>query len=511
MTDKTQVETSDRGASENAPAVEHADEGAALAEFGYQQELPRVLKLWSNWAIGFAFISPVVGLFTVFQLGLANAGVWWIWSVPVVVVFQLIVALSYSSLAARWPIAGGIYQWSKRLVGPRYGWWSGWYYIAALILSASLTVYAGAIFLGTLLGVDPGPTSNHVYLALGLLAITTLVNAIGLKLLKIVVNFGVAAEIIASVIIAFVLLLFFRAVPVSAVFDSTTPTLPGPVIPALIAAIASSAWVIVGFDACGSVAEETHDARRQVPRAMVLSVIAVGVVDMIAAVGWTLNIPEGQYAGDPISAAVTQSLGQWARTPFLLVVLTSFVACAIATQGAATRVIYSLSRDRQLPGSKYWKTVTKFNETPTPALLLVAVLSALAFLYANALSVLVNFTAAAYYIGFLCPVAALLYHRLKRNWIDPTESPYNFGPTVNTVLCFVAVVWLVSMIVNIAWPRTPDLAWYYNYGFFVGLGGWGILGILYVLLKHPFRGPHSNTIADVHPGHPLTEREPSDV
>jgi len=471
----------------SSDSVTHHDESAALAEFGYTQELPRVLRLWTNWAIGFAFISPVVGLFTVFPLGVANASVMWIWSVPVVVVFQSIVAISYSALAARWPIAGGIYQWSKRLVGIRFGWWAGWYYIAALILSASLTVYAGAIFLGTLLNVDSGPPGNHILLALGLLAAVAFVNSIGLKLLKVVVNFGVGSEIIASILVAFTLLIFFRAVPVGHVVDSHNAGIPGSSIPALVAAIGSSAWVIVGFDACGSVAEETNDARRQVPRAMLLSVLAVGGVDIIAAVGWTLSIPQGQYAGDPISAAVVAHLGAWARIPFLLVTLTSFIACGIAVQGAATRVIYSFARDRQIPGARFWRIVTKFNESPTPAVMLVAVLSAGAFLYANTLNVLVNFTAGAYYIGFLCPVGALLYARLRGRWADPPESPYNFGRLGNVVVCAVAVVWLVAEVVNIAWPRATYEAWYYNYGFFVGLGGWAAVGLLYLWLGRPFR------------------------
>jgi amino acid transporter len=497
---------SNQGNAEGSAAAQ--DESSALAEFGYKQELPRVLKLWTNWAVGFAFISPVVGLFTVFPLGVANAGVMWIWSVPVVVFFQGVVAITYSGLAARWPIAGGIYQWSKRLVGPRFGWWAGWYYIAALILSASLTVYAGATFLGTLLNVDPTPTTNHVLLALGLLAVITFVNAVGLKLLKIVVNFGVGAEIIASILVAVTLLIFFRAVPVSHVVHPHAAGISGSGLVALVAAISSSAWVIVGFDACGSVAEETTDARRQVPRAMLLSVAAVGVVDLISAVGWTLAIPQGQYSGDPISDAVTSHLSSWSHYPFLLVILTSFTACGIATQGAATRVIYSFSRDKQLPGARYWKIVTKFNQSPTPAVFLVAVLSAAAFIYANGLNVLVNFTAGAYYIGFLCPVGALLIARLRGRWTDPKDSPYNYGRRWNTVLCVVAVVWLLAEIVNIAWPRSPGQAWYLNYGFFVGLGGWAVLGLLYVLIGRPFRGPHGNTIPDVHPGHPLTEPEP---
>ena len=76
------------------------------------------------------------------------------WSVPIVIVGQLLVALVYAQLAARWPIAGGIYQWSRRLVGPRYGWWAGWIYIWALILTLSTVAYGGGGFLGQLVGVD---------------------------------------------------------------------------------------------------------------------------------------------------------------------------------------------------------------------------------------------------------------------------------------------------------------------------------------------------------------------
>ena len=56
-----------------------------LEEFGYKQELPRVLRLWTNWAIGFAFISPIVGLYTVVALGAATVGPAWVWSVPIVI------------------------------------------------------------------------------------------------------------------------------------------------------------------------------------------------------------------------------------------------------------------------------------------------------------------------------------------------------------------------------------------------------------------------------------------
>lgn len=44
-----------------------------LADLGYAQELPRVVRLWTNWAVGFAFISPIVGLCTIVALGATTA------------------------------------------------------------------------------------------------------------------------------------------------------------------------------------------------------------------------------------------------------------------------------------------------------------------------------------------------------------------------------------------------------------------------------------------------------
>ncbi len=118
-----------------------------LEELGYKQELPRILRFWTNWAIGFAFISPIVGLYTVVALGAQTAGPAWVWTLPIVIGGQLLVALIYAQLATRRPVAGGIYPWSRRPIGPKYGWWAGWFYMWALILTLSTVAYGGGFFL----------------------------------------------------------------------------------------------------------------------------------------------------------------------------------------------------------------------------------------------------------------------------------------------------------------------------------------------------------------------------
>jgi len=50
------------------------------------------------------------------------------WSWPIVALGQTLVALNFAELSSHFPIAGSIYQWSKRLSGHSLGWFTGWIY-----------------------------------------------------------------------------------------------------------------------------------------------------------------------------------------------------------------------------------------------------------------------------------------------------------------------------------------------------------------------------------------------
>ncbi|GAA4942785.1 amino acid/polyamine/organocation transporter (APC superfamily) [Actinomycetospora succinea] len=468
----------------------HAEDDRLLNEFGYRQELPRVLRFWTNWALGFAFISPIVGLYTVVALGAQTAGPAWVWVLPIVLVGQLFVALVYAHLASRWPLAGGIYQWSRRLIGPAYGWWAGWIYMWALVLTLSTVAYGGGFFLGQLLGWEEPTTAQSVLLGLIVMAIFTSVNAAGLHLLRWVVNIGIACELVASIGIGVVLISLFRVEPVSVLVDTSLTPDGVPFLPAFIAALAIGGWVILGFDACGSVAEETREPRRQVPRAIVVSLITVGAVDMLAACALVLAHPDigaviSGASADPVSDAVVAGLGEWAAKPFLVVVVIAFIACGIAVQATGVRVVWSYSRDGMLPLSRVWRRVSTRNQTPLYAVALVAVLSALAFVYANALTVLVAFATGAYYVGFLAPVVALLYLRLRGRWRG-AKGERGVG-TAGLVINIVAVLWLTFELINIAWPRDLGLPWWQTYAFLLGLACFGAVGLAYFLVSRPDR------------------------
>ncbi len=97
-----------------------------LASFGYRQELHRTLGQFSSFAAAFSYISILTGMFQLFYFGFGVAGpaFWWSW----IIVFagQFAVALCFAELAARYPIAGSVYQWAKQISGTAVAWFAGW-------------------------------------------------------------------------------------------------------------------------------------------------------------------------------------------------------------------------------------------------------------------------------------------------------------------------------------------------------------------------------------------------
>ncbi len=459
-----------------------------LERLGYRQELSRSLNLWNNWALGFAFISPVVGLYAIIGLGMATAGPAWFWTLPVVLAGQLLVALVFAELASQFPIAGGIYQWSRRLVGPTYAWFAGWGYLWTVMLTVTAIAYFGGIFLAALLGAEPGE-GELVLWAIAVLVICTAVNLAGLHLLRYVVNVGISAELVASVITGVLLLLFFREHSFGSLFESlgTEANFDGSFFAAFFASMAFTGWAFVGFDSCGAISEETRDPTRQVPRAILISLLSVATVIILSAAAIELAVPSqadvvsGEVA-DPVIVAVTEAFGSGFEKPFLLVVVIAFVACGIAVQATAARIAYSFARDDMLPASRALRRISPRNQVPVIATLVTATISGLALVFSEAQQTLVAFGSGGYYICFFLVCAAALFARATGRWRP--AGPFSLG-RLGLPINVVAVVWLAVEGLNIAWPRLEGQPWYQRWAIpFIALCLL-VSGIVYVLTARP--------------------------
>ena len=446
------------------PGTTPLADDADLESFGYTPELRRTLDLLASFSIAFSYISPVVGVYTLFGFGLATGGPAYLWSLPVVVLGQLLVVLVFCELSVTYPLAGALYQWARRLVGPRFGWFVGWIYGWALVITIAAIDLGAAPYLAELLRIEVTRT-NTVLLAASLLVVHTAINWEGVRGTALITKAGLVTEVVATVVIAGALFLSGDLASPDTLFSRE---IPGGIAggPALLAASLAMAWVFFGFESAADVAEEVVDPARRVPRAMILSLLGAALVTFVLVVALVLAAPDLRAAAaDPARAIpmiLEAHLGPLVLRALLVLLMFAFVSCAGAAQAAAARLLYSYARDGMLPGSAWLRRVSTAHKVPANATLftagaalLVVGLSYVDVGRVNVNALVVSYAVVGIYLSFQAVVAARLVAGLRG--FKPRSGPGLFSlGALSAPVAVAALVYGIGMIVNLCWPRPAD-------------------------------------------------------
>jgi amino acid transporter len=402
---------------------------AHLRALGYEEKFERKISLWSNFALGFLYLSPLVGVIALFSMGLTTAGPPSIFWIAVVGLGQLLVALVFGEIVSQFPIAGGLYQWARRLWSGKYAWIMSWIYIAGVIIGITTTALFSADFVAALLfgsASDPAAATSpgqRFVIAIVVTAIGLALNATGSKTLARIASIGLAAELIGVIAVGLFMLIFKRHNPVSIFFD-TFGTGTGGYFGTFLAASLVGLLLFYGFEACGEVAEETPNPGRVIPRSMQMTVIVGGLSALLAYAGYVLAAPDlaGIVSGDianPIPAILEETLGTAGTKVFLVIALTSFLACVMGQQAAASRLVFSFARDGMFPGSTWFARISPRTRIPVNALMGVNALPPLLFVFVyfqpDSLFRIAAFQMLAGYVAFQMVVFASIRAR-ARGW-----------------------------------------------------------------------------------------------
>ncbi|WP_327205500.1 MULTISPECIES: APC family permease [unclassified Rathayibacter] len=440
-----------------------SDDG--MAEFGYRQSLTRGIGRFGSFAAGVSYISILTGTFQLFGFGFGFGGPAYWWSWPMVFVGQLAVALCFAELAARYPVAGSVYNWSKRVAGPTVSWLAGWMMatasvvtLAAVVLAYQVTlpqIWSGFQLVGDGTGASAG-VSAVIWGAI-LVTFTTVVNAFGVRLMARINSAGVLIELIAAVLL--VILLAVNVVNPPSVLVEIPSAEPGGYAGAFLIAAVASAYVMYGFDTAGSLGEETIDPRRTAPTAILRAVVASFVIGGLILLFGILAAPD---LSDPALATgglqliVLQVLGGPLGRVLLVCVVVAITVCALAVHTAGIRMVFAMARDNALPGSAHLARIDSRHGTPVLPAVVIGVLAVL--ILAVNIGTPEIFTAVTsvavimIYVAYLLVTVPLLLKRLRGQW-SPSSAGYfslgRLGLPVNVV----AVLWGAAMAVNLAWPR----------------------------------------------------------
>lgn len=441
----------------------------------------RDFSLWSAFALAFSDISPIVGIYSVFAISLLAAGPAFFWSLPIVLVGELLVTAVFGELVSKWPLQGSVYAWARQLVGPRYGWWTNWIYMWGLTMTLSVLALAATGYIWSAAGNTAPSTGQTEAVALGVLIFGSAMNMIGGKLLKSLLYITLTCELIASLGIGTVLF-FFHVSSIGLLFTSAgTGHGFGWFSNSFLVTVAFAGYSFVGFEAAGAIAQEVKEARRVLPIAMILALAACGVLVIFACLGIVLAIPSlpkvmnGSIA-DPIASTLALHLGGGISRVILIILAIGFTASMIAVQTAVTRSIWSAARDRMLPGGTLLGKLTGSEHLPRYAIALTAIIAgALLFISASKIyTLLLSFANIAFYLSYSLPVLGAVYLRQKGLWQPGHFSLGRWGKPIT----YIAGLWLVFECVNIAWPRPANPQWFLNWGVLIMMGILGLAGLL---------------------------------
>jgi urea carboxylase system permease len=228
---------------------------------------------------------------------------------------------------------------------------------------------------------------------------------------------------------------------------------------AFIVAALMAAYVMVGFDSAGELSEETHNPRRTAPRAILKALVvaaAGGALLLLAAILAAPSLTDGKLGTEGLPYVLTSRLGGTVGKILLADVAIAICVCTLAIQTAATRMMFSMSRDGRLPLSDRLRRVSPTTGTPIlPAVIVGGLATALLAVNIGEPSVFTALTSVCIvmlYLAYLMVTGPMLLSRLRGNYREAREGEFTLGRW-GLLVNFGAVVYGGLMTVNIGWPR----------------------------------------------------------
>jgi amino acid transporter len=296
---------------------------------------------------GTFFIPTIVGASAAGR----GAGIASPFAILLTAVGMLALAWIISRYAKRIHAAGALYDYVGEGFGRPAGLFAGWvYYGGAFMLTMAIGLAFGGFTSLTLAGVH-GVDINWIWFTLLFWLVAWAISVLGVQI-------STRAQLVlalVSVAVIFAWSIYVLIKGGSSGF-SLQPFNPGKSsLSGITYGIVYAGLIFIGFESAANLAEETAEPKRNIPRAIFLSVVASSVFYVVLC--WALILAFGLNVGDLLKA-FPALYGATANPDFggdtfsdivQWLVVIDIAAVGLATATGTTRGIFALARDRHLP------------------------------------------------------------------------------------------------------------------------------------------------------------------
>lgn len=408
--------------------------------------LKRDLSLTHVVTMGLAWMSPMI-FFTSF--GVLHEGSGGMLLAAYVLAFAAILftAASYGQMARAFPVSGSAYTYVSKAMNPFMGFIVGWVILLDYLFSCIVAVLMFGINLHAQFPTVP----SYAWIILLTLVVMT-INIIGIKTSANINKIFVMMQILF--IASFCAFLVYKAVTEGFTaglnpLSSTT----GVSFSSILAGASLVCFSFLGFDSITTMAEETKDPKKTIPRAIMIIVIAAGIMYFVTAYLIQQLYPSLTFSHiDAAGFELMQMIGGGLLASiFTFVIIFSILAQGMASMTTVSRLLLVMGRSSLLP-SKFSSIHPKFR-TPVFNIVLVSIISLFAmFIRLETAIMFVSFGALT---AFLFVNLSVIFHYIIRNkQRQPKDLVFRLAfPLIGAGFVFylITLLELSSLLLGTSW------------------------------------------------------------
>ena len=326
--------------------------------------------------------------------------------------------LSYAELSAMYSKSAAEFVYTEEAFKIRIlSFLLGWVIIFSGILSAATVALGFANYLAALFEV-PSIILTVIFAAL-LIVILSLVNFIGIKAstwTNILFTFIEAAGLILIIIIGIPHFgsVNYLELPIGGSFTVIFP------------AVALIFFAYIGFEDIANIAEEVKNPAKNLPKAIIYSIIITTVLYCLTAISVVSILPYSEIADSPapLNSVTTAVLGPIGGIIMSFIALFATANTVLIMMIVTSRMMYGMARDKALPEGL--SKVSPKYRTPALAVLITMILTMIPLFFGD-ISIVANATVFGVLITFFMVNLSLIALRRKK---PDLERPFKLKPNI---------------------------------------------------------------------------------
>lgn len=345
-------------------------------------KLQKTLGLWHIIIIGLAYIQPMT-LFDTFGLVSEESHFHVPTSYVIALIAILFTSISYGHMIRRYPSSGSAYTYAQKSIHPNVGFMVGWSSWLDYLLSPMVNIILAVIYLEALF-----PDVNHWVWVLSLTALMTLVNLRGIKF---VAHFNSLIVFVQLIVIGYFTWMVYSLLASGVNADGSLVNAPYQLwslepfwneltaIGPLITGATLLCFSFTGFDSLSSLAEETKDTEKTLPKAIFLTALVAGVIFIISTYFMQIYFPNNPKTYFEDVAATQPDIllavgGVVFKTVVLYFAIITVMASGISAHAGVARLMYVMGRDGVI-NKKIFGHINPKTFTPSYNILIVGVVA----------------------------------------------------------------------------------------------------------------------------------------